>query len=760
MLSAGIAILAGSVAACLLPRNIDSFWLSFLPICFFLSFTTTRWRMLWMLLASFLWTSVGIYWQLEQRLSAVLNNKRVSVIGEVINIPKLTSGNSSFVFKPKHIDGYQGRLPGLIKLYWRNSPEHLAAGQVWQLKIKAKRPHGYQNPGGFDYERWLFAKGIHATGYVVNSDDHQLLRQNRLSLNHYRQQINQRIQQYCRDCENLGLIQALALGYRGNISKPQRNVLQQTGTAHLIAISGLHIGIIAGLFYFIGLKLWQQWFYRSRMNRREFALLLSWVAALVYSLASGFDLPAQRALIMLSVVVISIWIRLPLNLLNGIFAALITVLVVSPLAVISESFWLSFSALMVIAFGSLLLRGQTSRVRQLVFIQLLFSLLFIPLSIVIFGQLHLASFFANLVAVPLVSFIIVPLNFLLLMLFGLPADWLQVLYHLLDRLLGGLMSYLQWLQDIGLQARMLADFDWWKLMLLGLLIILLLLPRGMLRLRPWTLFLPLVIFWPSTPRSEQELQLTVLDVGMGTAIVVQTRHHSLVYDFGPGNKKGYSLGEWVVQPYLQHQGLTEPDRLIISHSDQDHLGGLYAIQAEFATASVFSGTPQQVRKRLPQLGPVRDCHQQPAWVWDDIRFSFLSSTSHKKRSDNNRSCVLHIQSGQKSLLISGDIEASQEAELLNIYAETLQADILVAPHHGSLTSSSAEFIQVVNPAAVIFTTGYLNRWGFPRQKVLDRYQRMGAEIYQTDQHGAIVIHCDFNNCSLNRYRQMKPRLWY
>ncbi len=760
MLSAGIALLAGSITACLLPWNIDVFWLSYLPFCLFFVVTNPRWRVAWLILASFLWTSLFIYWQLEQRLPVELNNKRLAVVGEVITIPKLTSGNSSYLFRPHAIEDYHGRLPGLMKLYWRKSPDSLAAGQVWRLKVKIKRPHGYQNPGGFDYERWLFSKGIGATGYVINAAENRLLHENGVSLNHYRQRINERIERYCADCDNLGLIQALALGYRGNIQHKHRSLLQQTGTAHLIAISGLHIGIIAAVFYFLGLKFWALGFYRYRLNRREFALLLSWVAAFGYSLASGFDLPAQRAMIMLTVIFASVWMRIPLNLLNSIFVALVVVLIVSPLAVLSESFWLSFSALFVIALGSRLLQGQQSRFRQLVFIQLLFSLLFIPLSIVIFNQVHLASFMANLVAVPLISFIVVPLNFLLITLLWLPEGWLQGLYQGVDGLLGLLTTYLQWLQDLGLHARDVADIQIWTLVLLVLLSLLILKPFKVLGLQSWLLLLPLLIVWPVSPRPEAGLQVAVLDVGMGNAIVVKTRQHSLVYDFGPGYESGFSLGEWVLMPYLQHQGIDRLDRIVISHSDQDHMGGLYAIQSRLQHDAVFSGTPEQVKKRLPQLGPVRDCHQQPPWVWDGIRFTFLAAPTTKKESDNNRSCVLLIENGNSRVLIAGDIESDQEYKLLNSYAEKMPSTILIAPHHGSLTSSSSAFVKAVSPNAVVFTTGYLNRWGFPRPEVLSRYQKVGAEIYRTDQDGAVSIHCFSNDCSLQRYRSSKPRIWY
>lgn len=760
MLSAGIAVLTGSILASFYPFRIDIYWVSFLPICLYVVYINPKWRVFWLVICSFLWTTAHIHWQLDQRLDDQLNNKRLVVVGEVINIPKRTTDSSRFLLKPDKIEGYQGELPGLIRLTWRNAPDTLSPGQIWRLNVKLKKPHGFQNPAGFDYERWLFLKGIHATGYVLNARQQQIIDSDKLSLNSVRFQINESIEHYCSECLNVGLIQALAIGYRGNIQDSDRLLLQQTGTAHLIAISGLHIGIIAGVFYALGLLIWNRWFYRTGIQRKELALVISFTAALIYSLLAGFDLPAQRAILMLSVFLVSLWSRTAFNLLNSIFATLVLVLVFSPLAVLSESFWLSFSALLIIALGVFLLRSQRSRIKQLFVIQILFSLLFIPVSILIFGQVHIASLLANLVAVPLISFVVVPLNFLLLTLLWLPHQLLEILYETLDGLLGLLMSYLNGLQEIGLRAQPLADMQIWMIGLVILILLLLILPRNLLFPRYWMLLLALIIIWPKSPKSEDEVRLTVLDVGMGTSVVIQTKHHSLVYDFGPGNKKGYSLGKWVLMPYLMSQGIHGLDRVIISHADSDHLGGLYAIRSELRHGLVYSGTPDEVKSRIPELAGLLDCHSQQPWRWDGVSFEFVSASLNRSDSENNRSCVLKISLGDRHILISGDIEASQENNLLKAGNDQLKSEILIAPHHGSLTSSSPAFINAVNAKNVIFTSGYLNRWGFPRPEILHRYRKTGASTYRTDQDGAILINCQPEQCHIKRYRQHRPRLWY
>jgi competence protein ComEC len=760
MLRAGTAILAGAVWSSLLPQNIDGFWISFLPVCLFLAITSFRWRWLWLFAASMLWTALQIQWQLQQRLPDEWNNKRLTLFGEVLTIPKLSSGNASFLFRPDATITHAQNAPGLIKLYWRNAPLELSAGQTWKLRVKVKQPHGYQNPGGFDYERWMFVKGIDATGYVVDFDGNRLIAEASWSVNNWRQQINRHIASLCIDCRNLGLMQALATGFRGNIDPAQRKLIQQTGTAHLIAISGLHIGVIAGVFFLLGRLLWCCCFYRWTLNRREFALLFSWLAAVCYALLAGFDLPAQRALIMLTTVFAALWLRNPVNLFNSVALAMSLILIISPLSVLSVSFWLSFSAMLVIMFGLTFMPKWNSRVARLVVMQLLFSLLFAPLSLIIFGQLQLSSLLANLIAVPVVSFLIVPVDFLLTGLWWLPKNWLEFLYSGLDGLLDLLLLYLQWLQEVGLQARAMDYLNGWQLLAILILIILLLLPRGMFARHYAVFMLSLLIAWPEITAPQPVFKLAVLDVGMGLSVVVQTSQHSLVYDVGPGNRRGWSLGQWVLIPYLHRQGITSIDRMVISHVDQDHMGGLYAIYPQLDYGLLSSGTPQQLLQKIPQLPAPVNCHRLPDWWWDGVHFSFLTSYPDMAQDDNNRSCVLKIDTPQMTILLPGDIEVKQEQKLVDRYGDGLAADILVAPHHGSLTSSSDAFVHSVHPRHVVFTSGFLNRWGFPKAENVKKYRQEGSRLYNTATDGAILLDCSSNGCEIHRYRRLHPRLWY
>ena len=422
---------------------------------------------------------------------------------------------------------------------------------------------------------------------------------------------------------------------------------------------------------------------------------------------------------------------------------------------------MTFSALLVICLAILRLPRDSGWLLRLLQYQLLFSLLMAPLGVVIFHQLHAASLAANLIAVPLISVVIVPLNFLLQLFSWLPAESLIWLYRAQDWLLAGMLGYLQWLLENGLQAVSMGQISAWRLAAITLFVLLLVIPRGMPVPRSWLLLLPLVFLSPAPARQPPGLTMTVLDVGMGTSVVVRTAHHSLVYDFGAGRAEGFSLGSWVVLPYLQHAGIDYLDRVIVSHADQDHIGGVLAISDQLHHAPpVYTGTPFEVRQKWPDSGPLYDCHQAPPWRWDGVDFLFLSAGSLAGESENDRSCVLRIDSPAGSILIAGDIESSQENRLLAEHPQALDADILVAPHHGSLTSSSPAFIDAVSPRQAIFTVGYLNRWGFPRPRVLARYQARDIEILRTDLAGAVRVECENSHCETRTYRGERPRLWY
>jgi len=761
MIKTAIALVIGSVTAFYSSDIPDRYWISYLPILLLLVFLNCKFRSPILLIAAYLWASLNIQHVLDVRLAGDFDNQILQVEGIIVDLPEQRSRSIRFLFKPDFIEGYPYPLPDIIRLSWYRSKQKISAGERWLLKVKLKLPNGYQNPGGFDYERWLFVKRIGATGYVKSSRLNKLIESpTPWNIDKWRSQIGQGIEQYCADCSHVGLIKALTIGYRSDILLRHRQLLQDTGTAHLLAISGLHIGMISALFFYLGRSFWQLGFYRLGLNRLQFSATLAFGAGFIYAALAGFSLPTVRALIMLAVVFLALNFRSSINLVNSIAIAVVVILIFDPLAVGSSSFWLSISALLIIAFAQYLLAHQTSRWKQVMVVQFLFSVLFIPLSVVLFGQLNPASFLANIVAIPLVSLFIVPLGLFASILAEFDLTFTNWFFITSNNLLSLLLDYLELLVDSGLPAYPSGNIPY---LLLGLSLIglsTILMPKGFPGKKPAILLVALPFIWQRPELEFGDYQLTVLDVGMGTSAVIETRNHSLVYDFGPGNTHGFSAAQWVLKPYLQHQGINHPDMMIISHVDQDHSGGFISYVDKYNPARLISGTPDEVGKRFGLALPVRSCHLYPSWHWDGVGFEFISPpATSAQESSNNRSCVLKVSSVHSSLL-SGDIEAEQELRLLNTMPDKLKSSVLLAPHHGSTTSSTLSFLQKVAPQVSVFTVGRNNRWGFPKAKVLEVYSAVGSQVYRTDQHGAITIRSSASNLKISSQRKIRLKLWY
>jgi len=761
MIKTAIALVMGSVAAFYSSDIPDRYWISYLPVLLLLAFLCPKFRFSILLIAAYLWACLNIQQALDVRLADDYNNQEMMVEGLVVDIPEQRVMSTRLLFKPEFIADYPYPLPDLIRLSWYRSDAKINAGERWRLLLKLKSPNGYQNPGGFDYERWLFVKRIGATGYVKSSRLNRLIEiPAPLNIDKWRDQIGQGIEQYCTECSYVGLIKALTIGYRADIPLRHRQLLQDSGTAHLLAISGLHIGMISALFFYLGRWFWQLGLYRIGYNRLQFCATLAFAAGFSYAALAGFSLPTVRALIMLAVVFLALCFRSGINLLNSIAIAVVIILIFDPLAVGSSSFWLSVSALLIIAFAQYLLANQTSRWRQVLVVQLLFSVLFIPLSVMLFEQLNPASFFANIVAIPMVSLIIVPLGLFASLLVGLDLNFAHWFFAASNKLLGLLLDYLVLLLDSGLSAYPSSNIPYLLLGLSSIGLLTILMPKGFVGKKPAVFLVVLPFIWQRSELNFGDYQLTVLDVGMGTSAVIETRNHSLVYDFGPGNTHGFSAAQWVLKPYLQHQGIDQPDLMIISHVDQDHSGGFNSYLDKFDTARLISGTPDEIEKRFGLSSPVRSCHLYPAWHWDGVGFEFISPPATSTlESSNNRSCVLKV-TGVHSSLLSGDIEAKQELRLLNTMSDKLKSSVLLAPHHGSTTSSTFSFLQKVAPKISVFTVGKNNRWGFPKAEVLEVYAAIGSQTYRTDQHGAITILSSANDLKVTSKRKHRYKLWY
>jgi competence protein ComEC len=641
-----------------------------------------------------------------------------------------------------------------LRLSWYGQ-DALQPGQRWHLRVRLKRPHATANPAGFDYQSWLIQQGIDAVGYVRDDPGNQLLAGQQLTVDGLRWSFSASMDKQLEELPYLPILKALLIADMRAISPQQWQMFARTGTTHLMVISGLHVSLIALLVFH--LCRWLSIICCPWLAAERCAAVCSVGAAVVYSVAAGFSLPTQRALLMLVVWMTCIFFRRHLAPSQGLVMALLLCLLFDPLAPIGLSFWLSFVAVAVIFYGSVGRRQQRSGPDLGYLAQYLVFIGMIPVLALLLGKVSLLSPLANLLAVPAFNLLIVPFNLLAALLVGVNNDIAVALWQLLDRLIHYAFYYLQLLDqcfptgvlviaEVPLLAKLLA--------ILGALLVLL--PRGMpLRASGLLLLLPLFFLKPLPPKYG-DVVVTVLDVGQGLSVVVQTHHHRLVYDLGPAYSDEFDTATTVVLPYLQSRGIDRIDRLVLSHGDNDHAGGWQALLAELPVQSLYYGeylNGFDVR--------ARPCMAGQRWQWEGVAFEFL----HPRRGvsygkSNNYSCVLKVTAGKVSFLLPGDIEESVELTLLRSNRRQLAATVLLAPHHGSSTSSSWAFLKQVAPEQVVFSSGYHNSFGHPQPAIELRYRQGGSLIHSTRDHGAITFKTVAGELfSPTHFRQQHPRYW-
>ncbi len=713
----------------------------------------------------FIWALLHAYFNLYPELDKALEGVDIEVTGQVVSIPTMHDRSTRFEYSIQQANlatnGDEVKLPNKVRLNWYRDAPSIQLGEIWKLRIRLKRPWGYANPGGFDYEKWLFEQGIRATGYVRAKGNNQRVRATSV-LNpvfYLRAQLNQKLKHD--DIDSAAVIKALVLGVRGQMQTNQWQILTQTGTNHLLAISGLHVGIVSGFIYFIVLFLWK----RSericlKIAAQRVAALAAIFAAIFYAMLAGFSIPTQRAMIMATIVFMSIYFMQSLRPWNILSLALLCVLVFDPFSVLSPGFWLSFGAVAIILFSIKNYHARQSKLHSLIRIQLALSIGLLPLTLVFFQHASIISPIANLFAVPWVSFLVVPIT-LLGSLFLLISQslglWLLNISHWLLEVFWSILNTLHsfpfssWHHAVPV----------WALIPAGIGILLLLMPKGWpMKILSIVLLSPLIFASPSMT-SKNELRLTTLDVGQGLAVVVEVNDQVIVYDTGPKFGKSFNAGEAVVIPYLRHRGINYIDKLIVSHGDKDHSGGLQGILANIKVEELVSTYNEEYKH-----SNLSTCAAGDEWRWGETYFKYLhppkEPNSSVKRSTNNSSCVLYINHPSGSILLTGDIEKSVEKQLLETYTQLLDVDILIAPHHGSNSSSTNRFIHAVSPKYVIFATGYRNPYGFPDEKVVFRYKEFGSHLVNTASHGMITFNLsNKNGLQLQPgYREVRQRFWH
>lgn len=681
------------------------------------------------------WAVTFALFRIADALPAEFEKADLLIQGVVATIPQVRERETRFEFKVDQVlEPEHARVPGRIRLTWYRSDLDLRAGERLRLSVRLKRPRGMMNPGGMDYEAWLFSRDIRATGNVRERGENRRVGQSDawLDTEAWRQALHDRLSTVLAGREFAGVLEALVMGREDGITLAQWDLLRRTGTAHLVAISGSHIALIAGWCFVLAQRA------ASRLRAMQWsppgiAAVFAFASALAYSALAGFAIPTQRALIMIAVVMGGMLGRRHLDALHTLGLACLAVVIHDPLAVVAPGFWLSYFAVALIWLILAHRLGHSGVLATLWRINWATAVGLAPLLLLFFGQIPLISPLANLVAVPVIGLVVIPICLVgsgVLWFSNTAAGWIFDAAELLLRLTWRALDLLAQPASV-VWSQALPPAWTIPLMLLGMA--LLLVPKGF----P-SRWLGLVLALPALTRTAEPLvpgafELTVLDVGQGSAAVVRTRHHALVFDTGPRLGERFDIGSAVVAPFLRETGVRRIDTLVVSHGDNDHSGGTASLLRLLPTGLVYSSVPELVpsRRALP-------CRAGQDWRWDGVHFGFLSPVG-RSGNDNDLSCVLAVSGLQHRILLTGDIERLAESSLVHRYGEELSSDILVVPHHGSKNSSSRAFLERVSPRYAVISSGYLNRFGFPHPAVLARLNDVSATVLNTAQEGAITF---------------------
>ncbi len=714
-------------------------------------------------IAGFLLAALNAQTILSKQLSDEWLNREVQVTGTIVGLPDTNPQRQRFLLRAETLHEAESNSTyaangAMLRLSWYRNPLEVRAGERWKLTVKLRAPNGFMNPGGFDYERWLFQNRIVATGYVRDSDNalHTGMRQTPMAwLQQGRLWLKQRLQVATNNLQHSGLILALSIGDRSAIGQQQWQRFIDTGTNHLLAISGLHISLVGAFAGVVAAVLWRISSILKVFSRMPFILICSAVSALCYAALAGFSVPTQRALLMFSTLAVLSLVARHQPRHSALALALLIVCLVNPLVVLSPGFWMSFAAVAILYVVYSFVPKDDKGIRLTTILRghLLITIGMYPLGILFFGQMSLVAPLANFVAVPVVGMLLTPVIFIASMLAMIKPALATFLLTPVDWVLQGVDYFLS------LQARweyalvQLGVISSGVLMMSAAIAVVTLLPV-LPRVRWLGSVLLIPVFWVSTKTpAHGSYSVAVLDVGQGTAVVVQTHSHTLVYDAGPAFSSTFNSGDAVILPYLQHKGIETVDRLIISHADRDHIGGAKALLAGTKVNDVLVSAPAV---ELPQAVL---CSPGQSWQWDNIQFQILHPQQSDTGSRNDRSCVLLISTVQgKHTLLTGDVEVRGEQQLLN--RGLPQVEVLLAPHHGSSTSSTLSFVQATRPRHVVHSAGYRNRYGFPHAEVSARYRQVQSVQYETAKSGAVsFVVADGSDTQVEEFRRQSLRLW-
>jgi competence protein ComEC len=679
-----------------------------------------------------------------------------------------------FIAKLTDLDGHHLNYSPQIEMRWYRPTLDLQEGERHHFVVRLKPVYGRANPAGFDRQKWRFSEHI---AYRASIKQHLGKLSAEMTA---RAAFYEKVRGLSAPLENQGVILALSFADKTLISPDKKEQIKKLAISHLFAISGLHIGLLFTFVYLLLSLLVNRFFAKRYLGWCSWRLLnlTALAAAFFYAYLAGFSLPTQRALLMLAVAVLVLSMKRRCALPDLLSFVLLVILLWDPLAVLSISLWLSFSAIAIIftvlwRFYYVVQAQQNQESKNqfpvvqgylkfLFLIQLSLTLLMLPVQLLNFSAFNWLSPVINFIAVPLFSLLIIPL-ILLGCLFALLMPSLAAFcLSAADRMIslffsifaGGTEAYHMY---PAVESAHISLFICLAVVLFILYFQAAENRRAALLFTSLAFILVAISSWERKSKAAESWFVEVLDVGQGLAVLVRSQGQALLYDSGPRYPSGFNTATMEVVPYLQALAVTRLDYFVVSHSDMDHAGGFAVIMDNFTPQQVILGEP--VIDSLPQAPHSRLCQAGDSWSFGALFVTVLSPFV-QSRNNNNNSCVLYISDGKHSLLLTGDIEKKQETLLIEKHGDNLASDLLLAPHHGSKHSSSPGFIKAVSPQWVIFSAGFMNQWHFPAEEVKLRYNNQSIKMVNSGLSGFIRFKIAKGEVKMQTYREDLAGYWY
>lgn len=698
---------------------------------------------------------------LDDRLDVTQVGVDIETVLRIVDFPTV-DGVTRFVAAPVS----PAMLPERLRLSWYDATAVLSLDDCWRMTLRLRRPRGFSNPGRFDYEAWLMSRRIGATGYVRHAEPSQDCGPPS-GLARIRRSIAERIRSGLPADDATAVLLAVTLGARHWISDAQWQAFAITGTSHLMAISGMHVALAFGAFFLLArFALGAAGF---RVSQRSVAAGAALLFAGAYAAVSGFAVPARRALAMLFLAVLVTLGRRPASTWQIFGLAAISVVALAPLDVLTPGFKLSFGAVaLLLVLAARRSPGGPDRspvgqrvrraARELGALQMTLIFGLLPLTLGLFGRLSWLSPLANFAVLPLFNLVTLPAA-----LAGsvAPAPLSDFLLLVAWRSTTLILDTINAIASLPFADTSLPVLGPYGVIAAILAAVATLLPAG------WPCrslrYVAVVVLLANHPQRPPEdcVDIDVLDVGQGLAVVARTRRAVMVYDTGPAFRSGGDTGRLVVVPFLRYSGIDDVDWLVVSHADLDHAGGRRSLLGAIGVGVVLAGEPEDGPGTAGAPTPERRCEAGQAWQRDGIHFTVIHPPRVGRRRGNNASCVIEIRAGRYRALLTGDIEAVVERALLRDGLLD-RVNLLVVPHHGSKTSSHAAFVRALSPEVAINSAGYQNRWGMPRPEVVDRFNASGALFLNTADSGAIGYRLCASDGLTLRYRNREDarRFWH